>query len=51
VHFLRFKLGAAMVADLKDDANLRAGIDHPHYPNVDFLVPKSIRDSLLHDLD
>lgn len=50
VHFLRFPLTAAMVADLKAGATLGFGIDHPAYPQVIESVDAGTRESLLADL-
>lgn len=49
VHFLRFELSPAMIADLKAGADLWAGIDHPGY-GVEVCVPEAVRASLLADL-
>lgn len=51
VHFLRFELGAADVAALKNGAPLVAGIDHPNYRTEVAPVAENIRASLLADLD
>ena len=50
VHFLRFELSTQMIEDLHRGANLRAGIDHAAYPQLDILVPENIRASLINDL-
>jgi hypothetical protein len=50
VHFLRFELNADAIAELRDGAELAAGVDHPEY-NVEVLpVPENVRASLLADL-
>jgi hypothetical protein len=51
VHFLRFELTAAMVATLKDGANLAAGVDHPACAERIDSVPEVVRESLVADLD
>ena len=50
VHFLRFELDRAMVADLRDGALLAAGIDHPGYQVEVRPVTNQLRASLLGDL-
>ena len=51
VHFLRFELGSADVASLKNGAMLAAGIDHDSYTVEISPVAESTRHSLLADLD
>lgn len=51
VHFLRFELSDAMVADLKNGARLVAGIDHDNYRHEVDPVPDNVRQSLIGDLD
>jgi len=51
VHFLRFELGNADVASLKNGAKLAAGIDHDSYRVEISPVAESTRQSLLADLD
>jgi hypothetical protein len=51
VHFLRFELGSADVASLKNGAMLAAGIDHDSYTVEISPVAESTRQSLLADLD
>ena len=51
VHFLRFELTAQMVAALKDGSAISGGIDHINYQHEVSPLPKSIRDSLVQDLD
>ena len=50
VHFLRFELTAAMVADLKAGAALGIGIDHARYRHEVEPVTSAIRDALAADL-
>ena len=50
VHFLRFELTPAMVADAKSGAAISMGIDHPAYPIDGIEVAAGIRDSLADDL-
>jgi hypothetical protein len=49
VHFLRFELTPEMVAAVKADAAIRAGIDHPQY-QAETTVTPAVRDSLAADL-
>lgn len=49
VHFLRFELATAMIADLKTGAPVAAGIDHPQYYAVSELADQ-VRRSLVADL-
>ncbi|MEL7535670.1 MAG: DUF3501 family protein [Pseudomonadota bacterium] len=49
VHFMRFELGAAMVAAIKRGAALTAGIEHEVYW-AECPVPDNVRDSLAEDL-
>lgn len=51
VHFLRFELGSADVASLKNGAMLAAGINHDSYTVEISPVAESTRHSLLADLD
>ncbi len=51
VHFLRFELDAAMVADLKDGASIAVGVDHPHYQFDIDPLPAHTAQTLLADLD
>ncbi len=51
VHFLRFEFSDAMIADLKNNAELSAGIDHAEYQHTVSPVPKAIQTSLLNDFD
>ncbi len=50
VHFLRFQLTPAMVADLKSGAPLSAGVDHPACSFTIEEVPGTILESLIADL-
>ena len=50
VHFLRFELSPAMVADLRAGAPLAFAVAHPHYA-ARVTVEPAIRDSLAADLD
>jgi hypothetical protein len=50
VHFLRFELTPAMVADAIAGASIIMGIDHPAYPIEGVEVASAIRDSLAGDL-
>lgn len=49
VHFLRFQLTPAMIADLKAGAALEAGVDHPAC-QASVRVPENVRASLVSDL-
>ena len=49
VHFLRFELDAAMRAQLKAGAPLRAGVDHPSYAHA-VAVPADVARTLAADL-
>jgi len=49
VHFLRFELGPAMVAALRDGAALSAGIHHEHYQHRVDPVPDPVRAALIAD--
>ena len=49
VHFLRFELTPDMVAAVKAGAQIRAGVDHPHYQVETGLAPAT-RDALAADL-
>lgn len=51
VHFLRFELTAAQIADLRSGAELAAGIDHENYQVELRPVAANIREALLGDLD
>jgi hypothetical protein len=51
VHFMRFELSAQMVAALKQDAALSAGIEHENMPLAVEPVPAEVVQSLVGDLD
>ena len=50
VHFLRFELTPAMVAQMRGGAALAVGADHAHYSHQVQPVPQAVRDSLAADL-
>ena len=50
VHFLRFELGAPMIASLRGGAALGVGIDHPHYRHEVAPLPPAVQRSLTDDL-
>jgi hypothetical protein len=50
VHFLRFELGAAMIAGLRGGADLAVGIDHESYRYQLAPVPPAARAALIADL-
>ena len=50
VHFLRFELTTHQVQELKNNASLKAGVDHSEC-NRSIIVPANIRQSLVADLD
>ena len=49
VHFMRFQLGSASIASLKNGSLLTAGIDHPEM-RIETTVPIQVLNSLLEDL-
>lgn len=51
VHFLRFDLDSAMIASIKNGADLAVGVDHPEYGALVDPVPPETRDALAADLD
>jgi hypothetical protein len=51
VHFMRFELGAPMIADLKRGASLAMGIDHANYRHQMEPVVDAVRVALIADLD
>ncbi|HTC53507.1 MAG TPA: DUF3501 family protein [Steroidobacteraceae bacterium] len=51
VHFLRFELSAPMLAALRSDAALAAGVDHEFYRHTVAPVAERIRASLLGDFN
>ncbi|MGH8618486.1 MAG: DUF3501 family protein [Burkholderiales bacterium] len=50
VHFLRFELGAEMIAALKRGAALTLGVDHPEYRARVEALETPVRDALVSDL-
>lgn len=50
VHFLRFELTPAMVAEAKQGAVIAMGIDHPQYTQQVTSVSEGVRKSLVDDL-
>jgi hypothetical protein len=50
VHFLRFELTPAMIAALRDGAQVSVGVDHPAYQQTIQPVRAAVRASLLADL-
>ena len=50
VHFLRFELSSEMVADLKNGAELRAGVDHA-IESCSVEITPTMHESLIADLD
>jgi hypothetical protein len=50
VHFLRFELAPAMIADLRAGAPFVLSVDHPHY-SAKAVVDGAIRSALIVDLD
>lgn len=51
VHFLRFELDDKSIDDLKQGADISAGIDHEAYHYSVSPIPDAIRQSLLNDID
>lgn len=51
VHFLRFELDSEMIAALKNNAVLSAGVEHENYQISVSPVKNNLRNSLLNDLD
>ncbi len=51
VHFLRFELDNEMIAALKNNAALSAGVEHENYQVSVSPVKSNLRNSLLNDLD
>ena len=49
VHFLRFDLDPAMIANLRAGAGLAVGIDHPQYQHVVDAVSQEARSALAAD--
>ena len=50
VHFLRFELGAPMIASLRGGAAISIGTDHEHYYHAVAPVPPAVQRSLVGDL-
>lgn len=50
VHFLRFELSPAMVAQAQAGAAISIGIDHENYRHAVSPLPQHVRDSLAQDL-
>ncbi len=50
VHFLRFELTPAMIADAKAGKAINGGVEHAHYNYVLTPIPDNIRRSLVQDL-
>ena len=50
VHFLRFELDGDMIASLKTNAEISAGVEHKNYQKTINPVENNIRDSLVNDL-
>ena len=50
VHFLRFELGAGMIAAAKAGAAISVGVDHPEYEANTGALPEAVRASLASDL-
>ena len=50
VHFLRFELDGDMIASLKTNAEISAGVEHKNYQKIINPVENNIRDSLVNDL-
>jgi hypothetical protein len=51
VHFLRFELSPAMVAQVQAGAAIAIGIDHENYRHAVSPLPQNVRDSLANDLE
>jgi hypothetical protein len=51
VHFMRFELSQEMISDLKNDANIAAGVDHESYMFDLDPIPENISASLVSDLE
>jgi hypothetical protein len=51
VHFLRFELTPAMVAQVRSGAAISIGIDHENYRHALQPLPQNVRDSLAKDLN
>ena len=51
VHFLRFELSPAMIADIHKGASISAGVDHDNYSVTLDPVPDNVAASLANDLE
>lgn len=51
VHFVRFELTPEMIAQVKADAAIGAGIDHPQYQAQAKEVPEAVREALARDIE
>ena len=50
VHFMRFEFSSEMIAALKEDAVMKAGVDHPEY-QYQVTIEDPVRQSLVADFD
>ncbi len=50
VHFLRFELSDGMIAAVNSAAQIKIGVDHPHYTYESGALPQHIATSLARDL-
>jgi hypothetical protein len=51
VHFLRFELSPAMIADIHKGASISAGVDHDNYSVTIDAIPENVAASLANDLE
>jgi len=51
VHFLRFELAPAMIADIHKGASISAGVDHENYSVTLDPIPENVAASLANDLE
>jgi hypothetical protein len=51
VHFLRFELSPAMIADIHKGARISAGVDHDNYSVTIDAIPGNVATSLANDLE
>jgi len=51
VHFLRFELTPAMIADIHKGSNISAGVDHENYNVTLDAIPDNVAKSLAEDLE
>ena len=51
VHFLRFELSPAMIADIHKGATISAGVDHENYSVTLDAIPDNVAKSLANDLE